>query len=64
MCMKEQSVVWQFLLRLMARKPSATNAKTPLALQMPLKVIGVSLSEPHHVRSTVKSVFLLACLLT
>ena len=27
-------------------------------------VIGASLSEPHHVRSTVKSVFLLACLLS
>ena len=26
-------------------------------------IIGASLSEPHHVRSTVKSVFLLACLL-
>ena len=26
-------------------------------------VIGASLSEPHHVRSTVKSVFLLDCLL-
>ena len=25
-------------------------------------LIGASLSEPHHVRSTVKSVFLLACL--
>ena len=25
-------------------------------------IIGVSLSDPHHVRSTVKSVFLLACL--
>ena len=28
-----------------------------------MKVIGASLSEPHHVRSTVKFVFLLACLL-
>ena len=27
-----------------------------------LIIIGASLSEPHHVRSTVKSVFLLACL--
>ena len=27
------------------------------------KIIGASLSEPHYVRSTVKSVFLLACLL-
>ena len=26
-------------------------------------IIGASLSEPHHRRSTVKSVFLLACLL-
>ena len=26
-------------------------------------LIGASLSEPHHMRSTVKSVFLLACLL-
>ena len=26
-------------------------------------IIGASLSEPHHVRSTVKFVFLLACLL-
>ena len=25
-------------------------------------IIGVSLSEPHHMRSTVKFVFLLACL--
>ena len=28
-----------------------------------IELIGASLSEPHHVRSTVKSVFLLACLL-
>ena len=28
-----------------------------------IRIIGASLSEPHHVRSTVKSVFLLACLL-
>ena len=27
------------------------------------QIIGASLSEPHHVRSTVKFVFLLACLL-
>ena len=29
----------------------------------PLIIIGASLSEPHHVRSTMKSVFLLACLI-
>ena len=35
------------------------NLKSPIIV----KFIGASLSEPHHMRSTVKSVFLLACLL-
>ena len=33
------------------------------ALHYTINIIGASLSEPHHMRSTVKSVFLLACLL-
>ena len=27
------------------------------------RLVGASLSEPHHMRSTLKSIFLLACLL-
>ena len=34
-----------------------------LSIRSLATVIGASLSEPHHVRSTVKSVFLLACFL-
>ena len=33
------------------------------AIDKQFRLIGMSLSEPHHMRSTVKSVFLLACLL-
>ena len=40
-----------------------SDTSVPTALREISWIIGVNLSEPHHVGSTVKSVLLLACLL-
>ena len=44
--------------------PKKSKSNAALTIHFTVKAfIGVSLSEPHHVGSTVKSVFLLACFL-